>query len=150
MLAVVFALQKFDQYAYGRSVTLESDHKPLKAIARKPLRSAPKRIQGMLLKTQKYNIVIVYRPGTQMYLADTLSRVYLPTTENNQGEFERVNALKFLPMSEERQEQIRQSTDSDEVLQQLKEVIRKGWPEDKQHLPAVLTPYYSYRDELSV
>ena len=47
-------------------------------------------------------------------------------------------------------EHIRQSTDSDEVLQQLKEVIRKGWPEDKQHLPAVLTPYYSYRDKLSV
>ena len=150
MLAVVFALQKFDQNAYGRNVTVESDHKPLEAIARKPLRSAPKRIQGMLLKMQKYDMDIVYRPGTQMYLADTLSRAFLPSTENTQGEFERINALKFLPMTEERQEQIRQNTDADEVLPQLKDVIRQGRPEEKQYLPAVLTPYFSYRDELSV
>ena len=131
-------LQKFDQYAYG-NVTVESDRKPL----------APKRIQGMLLKMQKYDVDIVYRPGTQMYLADMLSRAFLPSAENTQGEFERINALKFLPMTEERQEQIRQNTNADEVLQQLKDVIRQGWPEEKQYLPAVLTPYLSYRDELS-
>ena len=32
MLSVVFALHKFDQYAYGRRVTIENDHKPLEAI----------------------------------------------------------------------------------------------------------------------
>ena len=32
MLAVAFALDKFEQYAYG-----ESDHKPLEAITKKPL-----------------------------------------------------------------------------------------------------------------
>ena len=36
LLAVVFALDKFKQYAYGRPVTVESDHKPLEAIAKKP------------------------------------------------------------------------------------------------------------------
>ena len=50
MLAVVFAFQKFDQCVYGRPVTVQSDHKPLAAISKKPLRSAPKRLQGMLLK----------------------------------------------------------------------------------------------------
>ena len=50
MLAVVFTLNKFDQYIYGRPVTVQSDHKPLSAIASKSLRSAPKRLQGMLLK----------------------------------------------------------------------------------------------------
>ena len=97
MLAVVFVLQKFDQYVYGRPVTVQSDHKPLAAISNKPLRSAPKRLQGMLLKVQKYDIVIVYKPGREMYLADTLSRAFLPTTENTQGEFKRVNAVKLLP-----------------------------------------------------
>ena len=33
MLRVVFALQKFDQYIFGRSVTVQSDHKPLVAIS---------------------------------------------------------------------------------------------------------------------
>ena len=51
MLAVVFALQKFDQYVYGQTVTVEDDHKPLKAIAKKSQQSTHQRIQGMLLKT---------------------------------------------------------------------------------------------------
>lgn len=79
MLAVVFALNKFDQYVYGRPVTVHSDHKPLSAIASKPLRSAPKRLQGMLLKVQKYDVSIVYKPGREMNLADTLSRAFLAT-----------------------------------------------------------------------
>ena len=100
--------QKFDQYVYGRSVTVQSDHKPLAAISKKPLRSAPRRLQGMLLKIQKYDVTIVYKPGPEMYLADTLSRVFLPTTENTQGEFERVNAVKLLPMTDERLEELKQ------------------------------------------
>ena len=150
MLAVVFSLQKFDQYVYRRAVTIQSDHKPLAAIARKPLRNAPKRLQGMLLKVQKYDVEIVYKPGPEMHLADTLSRAFLDTTENEQGEFERVNAVKHLPMTEERLEELRTSTSSDEVLQQLKQVIQTGWPNEKNQLPAVLAPYFTYRDELSV
>ena len=56
----------------------------------------------MLLKVQKYDVSIVYKPGPEMYLADTLSRAFLPTTENSQGEFERVNAVQLLPMTDER------------------------------------------------
>ncbi|KAK3735475.1 hypothetical protein QZH41_007907 [Actinostola sp. cb2023] len=79
MLAVVYALQKFDQYAYGRHVTIQSDHKPLQAIAKKPLRSTPKTSsgQGMLLKVQKYDVETIYKPGPEMYLGDTLSREFL-------------------------------------------------------------------------
>jgi hypothetical protein len=35
-------------------------------------------------------------------------------------------------------------------LQKVKVVITQGWPEEKNQLPAELTPYYSFRDELSV
>lgn len=76
MLAVVFALQKFDQYVYGRPATVQSDHKPLAAISNKPLRSAPKRLQGMLLKVQKYDVSIVYKPGPEMYLATTTTTTH--------------------------------------------------------------------------
>ena len=53
-------------------------------------------------------------------------------------------------MTDERLEEIRSSTRDDDVLQQLKEVIQIGWPEEKQELPAVLAPYFSFRDEMSV
>ena len=150
MLSVVFALHKFDQYACGRRVTIENDHKPLEAIARKPLHDAPKRIQGMLLNIQKYDTVFSYKPGPQMYLADTLSRAFLTSSANTQGEFERINTLKAISLSKGRQEQIKRDTERDDVLQRLKEVIQRGWPDQKQDLPTTLHPYYSYRDELSV
>ena len=148
LLAVVFTLDKFEQYAYGRPVTIESYHKPLQAIAKKPLRCAPKRLQGMFLKIQKFDINIVYNPGSWMYLADTLSRAYQPSSRNTQGDIEMVNVMKSLPVSEEKHDEILGYTSKDEVLQLLKEAILTGWPADKKSPPAVLNLYYSYRDEL--
>lgn len=43
MLAVLFGLEKFHYYAYGRPVVVESDHKPLEAIFKKYLSNAPPR-----------------------------------------------------------------------------------------------------------
>ena len=37
MLAVVFALQTFNQTVYGQTVTVQGDHKPLEVIAKKYL-----------------------------------------------------------------------------------------------------------------
>ena len=150
LLSVVFALDKFQQYACGRPVTVESDHKPLEAIAKKPLQCTPKRLQGMFLKIQKLDINIIYNPGSQMYLADTLSRAYLASTKNTKGNFEMVNALKILPVPEEKHDEILKHTSEDEVLQLLKVVILTRWSAEKKDLPAVLNAYYSSRDELSV
>ena len=81
LLAIVYACEKFDQYIYGKSdVVVESDHKPLETIFRKPIHSAPKRLQRMRLRLQSYDIrvdSVEYKKGTTMYLADTLSRAYL-------------------------------------------------------------------------
>lgn len=44
LLAVVFGLEKFHQYTYGRDVKVQSDHKPLEIIMKKPLHIAPKRL----------------------------------------------------------------------------------------------------------
>ena len=50
LLAVVFGMEKFSEYLYGRHVVVESDHKPLEYIMKKSLLSAPKRLQLMLLR----------------------------------------------------------------------------------------------------
>lgn len=76
LLSVIFGLEKFHSYTYGRTVNVISDHKPLESIMKKPLHAAPKRLQRMLLRLQKYDIILQYRPGKEMYLADNLSRVY--------------------------------------------------------------------------
>ena len=58
-------------------VTIESDHKPLEAIFRKPLSQAPSRLQKMLLQLQEDDIDVRYKEG-EMYLADALSRAFPP------------------------------------------------------------------------
>lgn len=40
-LAIVYALERFHQYTFGRNVLVHSDHTPLESILRKPLASAP-------------------------------------------------------------------------------------------------------------
>ena len=86
LLAIAFGMEKFETYLYGRKVVVESDHKPLEAILKKGLLSAPKRLQRMLLRLQRYDIEVIYKKGTLMFMADTLSRAFLPhqiTVEDN-------------------------------------------------------------------
>ena len=151
MLAIVFALEKWHQYTFGRPVTVYSDHKPLEAITKKTLDRAPKRLQGMLVRALAYDIKVQYLNGKEMFLADTLSRAFLPkASEDAQDEFETINALTYLVMSDERIREIRQHTSNDPALQQLKRTIQEGWPDDKLALSPLVTPYFSIRDELAV
>ena len=48
-LSVVFGLDKFHSYIYGRHITVFNDHKPLEMITKKPIYAAPPRLQRMLL-----------------------------------------------------------------------------------------------------
>ena len=77
LLAVVYALEKFHQYTYGSTVEMESDHKPLESITKKPLCHAPPRLQRMLLRLQRYDFMIVYKPGKEMVIVDALSRAFV-------------------------------------------------------------------------
>ena len=76
--AVVFMSQKFHQHVYRKEALVESDHKPLKMILKKPLAAAPPHLQRMLLQLQKYTCELQFKPGSDMVLADTLSQAYIP------------------------------------------------------------------------
>ena len=41
LLSIVFAAERFDQYTCGRTVTVQTGHRLLEIIARKPLQAAP-------------------------------------------------------------------------------------------------------------
>ena len=99
LLAIVFACERFDQYVYARVTKVETDHKPLEAISRKNMMDIPKRLQRMILRLQRYDLQIAYKKGSEMYVADTLSRACLQESINLkwQSEFcmqlEEVNSL---------------------------------------------------------
>uniref|UniRef100_A0A674AFT5 ribonuclease H n=1 Tax=Salmo trutta TaxID=8032 RepID=A0A674AFT5_SALTR len=63
LLAVVFGMERFHQFTYGRTVAVQSDHKPLESIMTKPLLSTPKRLQRMLMRLQNYEVSLRYVPG---------------------------------------------------------------------------------------
>ncbi|KAG1933981.1 retrotransposable element [Pimephales promelas] len=152
-LAILFGMEKFHQYTYGRSTEVHSDHKPLETITRKPLLDAPKRLQRMLLRLQRYDINVVYVPGRLMYLADTLSRAYLPECASEgsvETEIETINMLQYLPISEGSLQKIQTETAKDETFQMLRQVIVQGWPEEKTQLKEEVRPFFSVREELSV
>ena len=146
MLAVLFGLEKFHYYAYGRPVVVESDHKPLEAIVKKHLSSAPPRIARMMLRIQKYDVQIKYVPGKDIPVADALSRISLCYDEAIQGldisEHEVYLQLNSSPM---RVSQIREETDKDTTLLALREIIMHGWPEKRSNCPASLRAYWNYR-----
>ncbi|XP_029182414.2 uncharacterized protein K02A2.6-like [Acropora millepora] len=105
----------------------------------------------MMMRLQKYDYEVRYERGENLHLADTLSRAHLPTTAHPTGaEFEHINVAAFLPVSSARLRKIQQATESDETLRALKDVILRGWPEERSQTPTQVTPYFSMRDELSI
>ena len=78
-LAIVFACERFNQYIHSRKQTnVHTDHRPLVPIFSNPIYNAPKRLQRMLLRLQKYVLKVMYCPGKEMYIADMLSRAFRP------------------------------------------------------------------------
>ena len=133
MLAIVFAVECFEQYVYGCPVLVQTDHKPLESIYKKSLTSAPRRLRRMLLRLQKFGLTVTYRKGSEMVLADTLSRAYGTSTSPGETEqdAEAVHMIQYLPVSEETQTVIQNATESDDTLRELKSTIRIGWPPRK-------------------
>ena len=74
----------------------------------------------------------------------------LSNTSQEGMHFEEINMVSFLPIRDERLEEIKNETENDENLQALKKVIITGWPEERKDLPEQLVPFFSYRDELAV
>lgn len=86
LYAVLYGCKRFHEYLYRRHVTVESDHKTLQTILRKPLALAPPHLQSMMLALQKYNITLIHRPGKEIPVADMLLRKSLDDEDSSLSE----------------------------------------------------------------
>ena len=153
LLAIVFACDRFDAYIYGRDVVnVESDHQPLETIMKKPLSDAPKRLQRMLLRLQKYSLNVRYKRGKEMHLADTLSRAYLPgeVSVAEVEELECISHTQSLALAPDDLQRIQHTASQDGALQELRRVILQGWPEHKAEVPDAARPYFDFRHQMTV
>ena len=157
-LAIVFGCEKFSQYISRREkVTVESDHKPLQSIFKKSLLHAPMRLQRMMLRLQRYNLDVVYKPGSQMFVADHLSRAFLSETDPDDEdvqvfalELETMDPLSTVNISSESLPRLQKTTEEDPVLQALKNTILVGWPDRKEEVPLNIRDYWNFRGELTL
>ena len=166
-LAIVFACERFNQYLQGRDcITVDTDHKPLVPIFTKPIYNAPKRLQRMLMRLQKYCLKVQYCPGHKMYIADMLSRAFVtnhkPKAEEDFEIFnliqedqlfkdmEQISQKHHLHMQQSTQTQLKQATTKDPIMQTLANIIQRGWPDTRAEVPISARSYWGFRDELTL
>ncbi len=98
-----------------------------------------------------WDLRVSYKPGKELYIADTLSRAYLKEQSEPLLEDElQVNSLSVcLPISKEKLTTFRTATAEDEELQMVMEVVQSGWPADIRQIPADIRKYWTFREELT-
>ena len=73
-MAILYSVQKFHDYVYGRRVCVITDHKPLEHIFKKSVLKDPKRLQRMFINLKSYNLQVKWMSGSTMLIADQLKR----------------------------------------------------------------------------
>ena len=146
-LSLVYGIQKFHQYLYGRRFTLVTDHKPLTTILGPkkgipPLAAA--RMQRWALQLSAYSYDIEFKPTRQHANADGLSRLPLSNRQSPPASCTfSIGQIMALPVTAEC---VQVATREDPVLSRVHQFTRAGWP---ARLPEGYQPYWNRRQELS-
>lgn len=156
-LAIIFGVNKFHQYLYGRQFTLLTDHKPLTTILG-PKRGIPvltaSRLQRWAIQLSAYQFDIKYKTSADNANADFLSRLPLEETEdvvdsvfyNESATINKVQ-IQSLPITASR---IASASRKDTTLSRVMYFILNGWPNTQQECSHELLPYWRVRNELTV
>ena len=155
LLAIVFTCERFHQFVYGNDIVVHSDHKPLEAIMTKPLSQTPPRIQRLLIRLQKYNLMVQFVPGKLMFIADALLRAYLnETVEDQQDLNEDMEVMvhsfvQEIPATPKKLTQLKEETARDPTLQALRTQIAEGFPTHQKDLKPIIATYWNIKNDLS-
>ena len=84
----------------------------------------------MILKLQRYDLVVKYKKGILLHITHALSRACL-TDETTGTELENLTIHLVIPFSQEKTSQLKTTTLNDPTLAALRNVITEGWPHHK-------------------
>lgn len=104
---------------------------PLESIFKKLVLSTHPRLQRFVYAHEKYDIRVVYKPGSTMFLADHLSRSCLIETKEALVPDLQVSVIhltSYLPVSQEVQDRIQKENSQYGKLQQLLDTVLGKWP----------------------
>lgn len=168
MAAIVFGCTRFHQMLIGNRTLVRTDHKPLINITSKPMISAPKRLQMMMLVLQKYDLKYQFVKGKDNIVADTLSRAPVEITKRetiNEDKganvyeikheatirqiLETVNLANYVKARPERIEEFKRFTKEDQTLLEIQRLILNGWPEENKKLRDDVKAFHKFREEMA-
>lgn len=103
LLFIVFGCRCLDDYIYSKTILVKTDLKLLVSIFQKKIHPLTPQVQKMILHFQRYILKVTYKPGKDLLMVDTLSRVYLKEYGNPlYDELLNVKVISSLPMIPER------------------------------------------------
>ena len=106
------------------------------------------RLQRIMLQLQRYDLSLVYRKGSQSFIADTLSRAQL--SESLPADiYEDYEVLTVQPVASHKMAELQRETVLDPVMVSLSSVILHGWSESENDVPEDLKPFFNVRDQLA-
>ena len=146
-LGILHGLEKLHHYCLVTQVSIITDHKPLLPIFKKDIATLFQRLQWILLRMHQYRVKI-YKPGSDLFMADWLSRKNHKDDRGKEIEGMQVS-INIKETSTNIPEcmmicNLQHEIDQDNHLQQLKECIIKGWPAQN------LRPCWTFWDAMAV
>ena len=160
-LAATYGLHQCKYFVMGSpNLILATDHKPLTRILNeRPLESIENpRLLKFKEKTLMYDFKIIHVPGSSNQAPDALSRYPTKSTFNGEDVADDADIEECSKMFAVRQgsdlpasidfEMVNEEATIDNECRALKNIVRNGFPEDRNKLPTELRYYWSMRDEL--
>ena len=81
LLGIIYAVEQFRPYIYGRKFTIYTDHKPLKWLMN--LNNPSSRLFRWKIRLEEFDYEVKYKPGKINTNADALSRIPVDTVKVN-------------------------------------------------------------------
>lgn len=154
LLAVVFAFQKFHNFAYGNSsITVQTDHSPLVSILNKHMCKIPNnRLRRLRLKLLTYSFTIKYVPGKHLHVADLLSRQCEPTNpSDDESMLDIIHILNAdIAINSNTNKEYVKATNEDDALKEIIRYFKDGWPKSLQSSNHELNHFFTIRNDLTV
>ncbi|XP_042144425.1 uncharacterized protein K02A2.6-like [Ixodes scapularis] len=131
----------------------EEQSKALTEI-KQALKSAPTlayyNVNGaMTLSVDQYAPTVVYKKGTELVIADLLSRDCIKN-ESAGAYTDDIQVMAIVPMSPETMEELKRDIAQDKEIQEVIQATKEGWPSTTRGLSDPMKLYWSFRDELAV
>ena len=108
------------------------------ALFEKGLDTVPVRLAGMMLRVQRYEFMVLCKPGKYMYVAVAVSSAALPELMHDRVTCETKDQACFLitnvPFSDSKLRLLREAKQRDQECKLIKDYILNGWSKYKKDM----------------